>query len=171
MMHYNADTLDDYLHGALGPERDATIHAHLEACADCRALYDEAARVRDWLRAAARAEEREFPSMIKARVWEAVRATPEPASFADRLRALWRPAVAVPIAAAIAIAAYMGVPIVHGGSQPAGVAATYLLEEHAALASDNPLADRGMIVPASIVNGRQTMGLMEAGDTAATSDR
>ena len=41
-MHYNADTLDDYLHGALGPERDATIHAHLEACAECRALYDEA---------------------------------------------------------------------------------------------------------------------------------
>ena len=78
MMHYNADTLDDYLHGALGPERDAAIHAHLEACADCRALYDEAASVRDWLRAAARAEEREFPSMIKARVWEAVRAMPAP---------------------------------------------------------------------------------------------
>ena len=34
--------------------------------------------------------------------------------------------------------------------QPAGVAATYLLEEHAALASDNPLADRGLIVPASL---------------------
>ena len=82
-MHYNADTLDDYLHGALGPERDATIHAHLETCAPCRATYEEAATVRDWIRAAARAEEREFPSMIKARVWEAVRNTPAPVSFLE----------------------------------------------------------------------------------------
>jgi predicted anti-sigma-YlaC factor YlaD len=170
-MHYNADILDDYLHGALGPERDATIHAHLEACAPCRTLYDEAASVRDWLRTAARAEEREFPSMIKARVWEAVRAMPVPVSFADRLRALWRPMIAVPVAAAIAVFAYLGVPGVHGGNQPAGVAATYLLEEHAALASDNPLADRGMILPASVVDGQQTSGLMDAGDTAASSDK
>ena len=170
-MHYNTDTLDDYLHGALGPERDAAIHAHLEACVSCRALYDEAAQVRDWLRAAARAEEREFPSMIKARVWEAVRNAPPPsASFADRLRALWRPMIAVPIAAAIAVFAYVGVPSVHGGP-PAGVAATYLLEEHAALASDNPLADRGLVVPASVVDGQSTSGLIGVGDTAAPSDR
>jgi predicted anti-sigma-YlaC factor YlaD len=168
-MHYNADILDDYLHGALGPERDATIHAHLETCAPCRARYDEAATVRDWLRTAARAEELEFPSIVKARVWEAVRAMPAPVTFADRLRALWRPMVAVPIAAAIAVFAYMGVPSVHGSSQPAGVAATYLLEEHAAVASDNPLADRGLIVPASVVDGQQTTGLMDAGDTAASS--
>jgi predicted anti-sigma-YlaC factor YlaD len=168
-MHYNADTLDDYLHGALGPERDAAIHAHLEACAPCCTLYDEAAQVRDWLRAAARAEEREFPSLIKARVWEAVRSLPPPVSFADRLRALWRPMIAVPVAAAIAIFAYVGVPGTHG--QAPGVAATYLLEEHAALASDNPLADRGLIVPASVVDGQQSTGLIEANDTAAPSDR
>jgi predicted anti-sigma-YlaC factor YlaD len=174
-MHYNADTLDDYLHGALGPERDATIHAHLEACAPCRALYDEAATVRDWLRAAAKAEEREFPSMIKARVWEAVRNSPAPLSFADRLRALWRPMIAVPIAAAIAVFAYTGVPGVpgfRGNGQTAGMAATYLLEEHAALASDNPLADRGLIVPASVVDGRQTPALIDATETSADpSDR
>ncbi len=169
-MHYNADTLDDYLHGALGPERDAAIHAHLEACAACRALYDEAAQVRDWLRAAARAEEREFPPMIKARVWEAVRNAPAPVSFAERLRALWRPMIAVPVAAAIAVFAYVGAPSVHGGP-PAGVAATYLLEEHAALASDNPLADRGLVVPASVVDGQSTSSLMGAGDTAVPSDR
>jgi anti-sigma factor RsiW len=168
-MHYNADILDDYLHGALGPERDATIHAHLETCAPCRTRYDEAAMVRDWLRSAARAEELAFPSIIKARVWEAVRAMPAQVTFADRLRALWRPMVALPIAAAIAVFAYMGIPSVHGGNQPAGVAATYLLEEHAAVASDNPLADRGLIVPASVVDGQQTNGLMDAGDTAASS--
>jgi predicted anti-sigma-YlaC factor YlaD len=171
-MHYNADILDDYLHGALGPERDAKIHAHLEACAQCRALYDEAAQVRDWLRAAARAEEREFPSMIKAHVWEAVRSMPPPStSLAVRLRALWRPMIAVPVAAAIAVFAYVGIPAVHGNGQPAGVAATYLLEEHAALASDNPLADRGLIVPASLVGGAQTTGLLDTNDTAAPSDQ
>ena len=171
-MHYDADTLDDYLHGALGPERDATIHAHLEACAPCCALYDEAAQVRDWMRAAARAEEREFPSMIKARVWEAVRdLAPPPATLAERLRALWRPMIAVPVAAAIAVFAYVGIPGVHGNGQPAGVAAPYLLEEHAALASDNPLADRGLIVPASVVDGQQTTGLLDTNDTAASSDQ
>jgi anti-sigma factor RsiW len=170
-MHYNADTLDDYLHGALGPERDATIHAHLETCASCRATYEEAATVRDWIRAAARAEEREFPSMIKARVWEAVRNTPAPVSFLDRLRSAWRPMIALPVAAAIAAFAYLGVPGVIRGNGPVGVAATYLLEEHAAVASDNPLADRGLIVPASVVGSPQTSGLMTAGDTAAPSER
>jgi predicted anti-sigma-YlaC factor YlaD len=170
-MHYNADILDDYLHGEFGPERDATIHAHLESCADCRAVYDEAASVRDWLQNAARAEELEFPSIIKARVWERVRELPVPVSFADRLRALWRPMIAVPVAAVLALFVYIGVPGIHGGSQSAGVAATYLLEEHAAVASENPLADRGLIVPASMVDDEQTSGLIDASDTAAASDR
>jgi len=169
-MHYNADTLDDYLHGALGPERDATIHAHLESCTPCRARYDEATSVRDWLQNAARAEEREFPSMIKARVWERVRELPQSVPFADRLRALWRPMIAVPVAGVLAVFVYVGVPGMHGG-QPAGVAATYLLEEHAAVASDNPLADRGLIVPASMVEDQQTSGLIDATDTVATSAR
>jgi anti-sigma factor RsiW len=169
-MHYNADTLDDYLHGELGPERDAAIHAHLEGCSTCRAVYDEAASVRDWLRSAARAGEREFPSMIKARVWERVREMPPQRSFRERLIALWRPMIAVPVAAAIAVFVYLGVPGVHGSNQTPGVAATYLLEEHAALASDNPLADRGMIVPASVVDDRQTLDSSDSGsDTAAAS--
>jgi hypothetical protein len=104
--------------------------------------------------------------MIRARVWEAVRNAPQPASFADRLRALWRPMIAVPVAAAVAVFVYAGVPGIHGNAQPAGVAATYLLEEHAALASDNPLADRGLIVPASVVDSQQTL---DTGDTGPSS--
>jgi anti-sigma factor RsiW len=165
-MHYDADILDDFLHGALGPARDAVIHAHLEGCAECRAIYDESVSVRDWIRSAARTEELEFPPIIKARVWEAVRN--ERPSFADRLRGLWRPMIAVPLAAALALFAYLGLPI-HGGSP--GVSATYLLEEHAALASDNPLADRGLIVPASLVDSQRATGLMDAGDTAPASER
>jgi predicted anti-sigma-YlaC factor YlaD len=167
-MHYNADTLDDYLHGAFGPERDAVIHAHLEACAPCRGLYDEAASVRDWLRAAAQAEEREFPSLVKARVWERVRSLPPPApSLAGRLRAFWRPMIAVPVAAVLAAFIYVGVP--HAGTPPTGVAATYLLEEHAAVASDNPLADRGLIVPASVTDDSQTPSLIDADESADVS--
>jgi hypothetical protein len=55
------------------------------------------------------------------------------------------------------------------GTHASGVAATYLLEEHAALASDNPLADRGLIVPASMVDSQQATGLMDAGETATGS--
>ena len=83
-MHYDVEILEDYLHGALGPERDATIHAHLETCAPCRDLYDEIARVRDWLRAAARAEEREFPDRSKPASGKSIRTT-EP-TFLERAR-------------------------------------------------------------------------------------
>jgi anti-sigma factor RsiW len=166
-MHYDADILEDYLHGEIGPETDAAIHAHLDACAGCRALYDEAAGVRDWLRAAARAEEREFPALIRARVWEAVRAA-EP-SWLDRLRAAFRPAIALPLAAALAVFAYVGVPALRlPGAPPAGVAATTLFEEHAALASDNPLADRGLVVQASMLDDARSGALIEASDTTAT---
>jgi hypothetical protein len=79
--------------------------------------------------------------------------------------------LALPVAAAIAVFAYVGVPVMRGSGQPAGVAATYLLEEHAAMASDNPLADRGMIVPASVVDGQQSAGLIDANDTAGPSER
>ena len=169
-MHYDADTLADYLHGEIGPEADAAIHAHLDACVACRALYDETASVRDWLRAAARADEREFPSLIKARVWEAVRSA-EP-TFLDRLRAAVRPAIALPIAAAIAVFAYVGAPAIHlPGSAPAGVAATTLLEEHAAVASDNPLADRGLVIQASVLDDARSGALIETSDPATAAGR
>jgi predicted anti-sigma-YlaC factor YlaD len=169
-MHYDAETLADYLHGEIGPEADAAIHTHLDACADCRALYDEAASVRDWLRAAARAGEREFPATIKARVWEAVRSTAP--TFLERLRAAFRPAVALPLAAALAVFAYVGVPAIHlPGSPPAGVAATTLLEEHAALASDNPLADRGLVVQASMIDDARSGALIETSDPATATGR
>lgn len=164
-MHYTAEHFDDYLCGELGSEHDAVIHAHIETCTDCRTIYDESVNVRDWIRTNARAEELEFPSIIKGRVWDAVRH--ERPSFAARLRALWRPMVAVPIAAALAVFAYVGLPL--HGAHASGVAATYLLEEHAALASDNPLADRGLVVPASMVDTQRSTGLMDAGDEAGAS--
>jgi anti-sigma factor RsiW len=168
-MHYTTEILQDYLHGELGPERDAAIHAHLEICRPCRTIYDDDVAVRDWLRAKARADEHDFPATIRTRVLATIR-TPEP-SFFERVRAAFRPAIAVPIAAVIAVAAFVGVPAVHSaGGPPAGVAATYLLEEHAAVAADNPLADRGLIVTAS-VSGLQHPALIDAAETATVTDR
>ena len=168
MMHYDLDTLDDYLHGELGTERDAAVHAHLETCAPCRTSYDETASVRDWLRAAAAAEERDFPSTIKARVWERVRTAPPP-RFAW-LRSGWRTWLALPAAAAVALVAYVGVPAVTA-PPPVGVAAGDLLLEHAAQLSDNPLADHGVVVPASTVDSAHpTSTLIEAVDATTVTD-
>ena len=65
----------------------------------------------------------------------------------------WTAAVSV-----VALVAYLSLPIVHpGAGMPAGVAAAYLLEEHAAESSGNPLADRGLIVQASVVDSQQTL--------------
>jgi anti-sigma factor RsiW len=167
-MHYDLETIDDYLHGELDEARDAAVHAHLETCVPCRAAYDENATIRDWIRTAADAEEREFPGQISARVWETVRAV-KPGPFAF-LHTGWRPLVGLPVAAALAFALYLGHPFAHGGPQP-GIAASDLLLEHDAQMADNPLADHGMVVPASFVDSTQpTSALIEAVDTTSASD-
>ncbi len=167
-MHYEIDILDDYLHGELDSANDAAVHAHLETCATCRAACDRSAALRDWLRSAARAEEREFPSLVKAHVWEQIRTAP-PSRIAW-LRSGWRPWLALPVAAAITVAGYLGVPAIHG-TPPAGVSASDLLLEHAAQMAGNPLADHGLVVPASTVDSvHPSLTLIEAVDAATMND-
>jgi anti-sigma factor RsiW len=166
-MHYDLETLDDYLHGELDEARDAAVHAHLETCPACRAAYDETATVRDWLRAAAAADEREFPSPIKAYVWETLRAA-KPGPFAF-LRTGWRPWLAVPLAGALAFAVYVERPHMHAAGP--GIAASDLLLEHDAQMADNPLADHGIVIPASTMDSSQpTSTLIEAVDTSSADD-
>jgi predicted anti-sigma-YlaC factor YlaD len=143
MKHYTDDELIDYLHGEAGDAADARIHGHLEECSDCRQRYDSEASIGDMLRASALAAEREFPGVIRARVWASIREA-EPTLF-DRIRAFVTPAVAVPLAAMFALLMYFGVPVLRGASAtgPAPtVAVTYYLDEHAAEGQENPLADR-----------------------------
>jgi hypothetical protein len=64
----------------------------------------------------------------------------------DRLRSPWGPAIAVPIAAAVALAAYFGTPVLRGGNTTPGIAASYYLDEHNAQATQNPLGP--MVGPA-----------------------
>jgi hypothetical protein len=137
--HADDALLIDYLHGELAPAEDARLHAHLAACDDCRARYDEEAALGDLLRAEAGGE-LAFPATIKAGVWAAIRAQ-EP-TLGDRLRALLRPVVAVPLAAVAAVGLYLGVPLVRPGAGGPAVAAAYYFDEHQAEGQENPLADR-----------------------------
>jgi anti-sigma factor RsiW len=133
--HYDPEILIDYLHGALEPDADAAVFAHLESCTACEALHADEAAFGETLRTAARAGELEFPSLVKARVWDAIRH--EQPSWLDRLRA-WGPRLAVPVAAAIALGAYLGAPVWRSSLQPIGVTAAYYLDEHNAEAQQNP---------------------------------
>jgi hypothetical protein len=134
--HYDRETLIDYLHGALTPRADAAVFTHLEACAACNAVYDEEAALGEALRSAARSEELELPALVKARVWDAVRH--EQPSWAQRLRTSWGPRIAVPVAAAVALAAYFGPPLMRSQPVVAGINAGYYLDEHNAQAQQNP---------------------------------
>ena len=133
--HYDRENLIDYLHGALEPDADAAVFAHLESCTACDAVHAEEAAFGEALRSAARAEELEFPSLVKARVWDAIRH--EKPSWLEHLRA-WGPRLAVPVAAAIALGAYLGAPVWRNSLQPIGVTAGYYLDEHNAEAQQNP---------------------------------
>jgi anti-sigma factor RsiW len=133
--HYDPEILIDYLHGALEPDADAAVFAHLESCTVCAAAHSEEAAFGESLRTAARAEELEFPSLVKARVWDAIRH--EKPSWLERLRA-WGPRLAVPVAAAIAIGAYLGAPAWRNSLQPIGVTAAFYLDEHNAETQLNP---------------------------------
>jgi len=163
--HYDRETLIDYLHGALGDAADAAVLAHLEACAACRTLHDEEAAFGDALRSAGLAEELEFPSLIKARVWEAVR-TSKP-SFIERMRA-WGPRLAAPVAAAIVLAAYLGTPFTHS-TAPAGVQASFFLDEHNAEAQQNNPFGPGS-APAVYATDTQDRGNSTAASYIDTAD-
>jgi len=141
--HLANELLTDYAHGELSPADDARVHAHLAACAECRRAYEAEVALSEALRAAATAEEREFPSLVKAKVWEQVRAA-RPGPLA-RLSALWRPVYALPVAAALAVFVYFQSPLAHADRST--IAATYYLEEHAAQAVQNPLTERSSASP------------------------
>jgi predicted anti-sigma-YlaC factor YlaD len=173
MKHITDDDLIDYLHHGLADDRaDARVHAHLALCGDCRERYDAEAAVGEMLRASALAEEREFPSIVKAHVWAAIRSA-EP-TLLERIRAVVSPVLAVPLAAALALLLYFGVPVIRGDratSSPT-VAAAYYFEEHAAAGIENPLADH-VSTNATLAFGSaagSSAPLIDAADAATLDD-
>jgi anti-sigma factor RsiW len=143
MTHYTSSDLIDYLHGELAAADDAHVYAHLAACVDCRSLADDEAMLVESLRAATHDVELELPSLVKARVWEAIR--DERPSLVARLRAALNPFIAVPAVIALAALVVIGIPVMHASTvAPPSVAASYYLDEHAIEGQAEPLADHPM---------------------------
>jgi predicted anti-sigma-YlaC factor YlaD len=163
--HYTDDILIDYLHGELTPADDARLHEHLLVCETCRAAYESEARLGDWLRQAARDEERDLPAMVRARVWEAVRH--ERPTFGERLRAAFRPALTLPLGVAMAALVFVVYPTVHQPEAVPTVAASYYLDEHAAEGQANPLADHP-VNAATVVTASDTTSTDTTPDDADT---
>lgn len=173
MNHCTDDDLIDYLHNEVTDAVDAKIHAHLAGCGYCRDRYDAEASVGEMLRSSTLAQEREFPSIVRAQVWAAIRSA-EP-TLLERVRAFVTPALAVPLALAAALLLYLGVPIVRGDRATASptVAAAYYFEEHAAEGLENPLADH-VNTNSTLALGRAAAGanapLIDAADAATLDD-
>jgi anti-sigma factor RsiW len=93
--------LVDYERGELDAIRDAEVFTHLQACDGCRADWRADVEVVESLRSMHSAQA--LPMSVLAGVRQAMRATPAP-SFLEQLRAVLRPAIAAPVAAALVIA-------------------------------------------------------------------
>ncbi|HTV72512.1 MAG TPA: hypothetical protein VME66_02255 [Candidatus Acidoferrales bacterium] len=139
--HLQPQAITDYVHGALPPAQDALAYAHIHVCGSCRAEVELERALTDLLREDAAREEREFPSLIKAAVWQTIRdAKPTPLA---RLKAFLRPAIAVPVATALLVGALILGPVGHLARGPVPtIDASFYLDEHDAQQAPNPLAER-----------------------------
>jgi anti-sigma factor RsiW len=147
--HFSTDRLIDFVHGELSPADDAIVHVHLAACAVCRDAYDLETRLSEALRSAAKAEERELPSLVSAEIWNRVRqARPGPMA---RVASWLRPVYALPVAAAIVAGAFFASPLAHRAGPT--IDATYYLEAHAAQTLQTPLSERsaGLVLETSML--------------------
>jgi anti-sigma factor RsiW len=90
--------LVDYERGELDAQRDAAVFSHIETCADCRAAWRADLALVDALHAWS--APREMPTSILAGVRQEMHAERGP-SVLERLRAVLRPAIAAPVAAAL----------------------------------------------------------------------
>jgi predicted anti-sigma-YlaC factor YlaD len=169
MTHLTIDTLIDYIHRELDIVDDAGVHAHLQTCGVCRSEYERETRLSELLKGSA-ADAPDLPSIVKAKIWQEVRAERQP-TFA-RIAALFRPAIAIPLVAALASILYFSGPFVNRPANVRTVDANYYFEQHAAEAIGNPLGERS--VTSSLVEttstNEQTPALGTATAAAAALD-
>lgn len=142
--HLTVEQLVEYLHGELSPEQDAAVHAHLAECDFCSKAYDSEAALSGMLREHARAEEREMPAGLLARIHDAIEREHSTPAW-QRLAALLRPVVAVPAVAGLALVLYFGVTSLRGSLGTPKIDASYYVENHAALTATTPFADESAV--------------------------
>ncbi len=136
--HYR-ELLTDYQHRELDAASDAAVYAHLQGCAQCREELEAQTALSESLRAAF-ASELELPTAVLAGVRQAVRREKAP-GFIDAVRALLRPAVLAPAAAAIVLT--IGVfSYVHNTNGTPQLPADYFVQQHVAHTMDSQSGDR-----------------------------
>lgn len=170
--HLNHDDFIDYLHGECAPGRDAAILAHLNECEACTAAYDEEARLGELLRAHAKHTERELPYGMSASIWYRIEReqTAERPRWASAVAAFLRPAIAVPAAAALVVAAYFGVTALQHGPARPSIEAAFYLNDHAALTRTVPFSEGGSVVPSTLASDNVGTGQQAIALTGSTSE-
>ncbi len=146
--HPNQELLIDYLHGELAPGEDAALLLHLDSCAACRARYQDEIELSESLRTYARVSEQELPAGVRNAVWAAIESTERAPSWSQQIAAWMRPAVAVPVAAALVVAAFIGFSSTAHHNDTT-IDAAYYLDDHAAITSAVPFSE-GNTVPAAL---------------------
>ena len=122
------DLMTDYAHGELDAATDAAVFAHLDSCADCKAVAAEDTALTETIRRAY-AREMDLPTSVIAGVRQAVR-TPRQSTWLPPLRTWWRPAVLAPTAAMLLlVVSVVRYNTVHS-AQPPQLSADYLVREH-----------------------------------------
>lgn len=133
------ELLTDYQHGELDAARDAALFDHLQSCADCREELAAQNALTESLRAAL-STDFEMPTAVLAGVRQAVRRE-RASGILDAVRALLRPAVLAPTAAAIIVAAGVA-SYVHSTSSAPQLSADYFVRQHIVHTMDSQSGDR-----------------------------
>jgi anti-sigma factor RsiW len=154
--HPSYETLVDYAHGELSANDAAAVLSHLNGCVPCAQTYEGETRLTQVLRAHARAEERELPASVVTAIYAAIE---PPARERWWSGASWfgRPAVALPLAAALIFGVYYTVTSTHQGLRATTIDAAYYLEDHAELATSVPFQD-GSVAPAMLTSDNAAPG-------------
>ncbi len=169
--HLNHDDFIDYLHGECAPGRDAAILAHLNGCEACTAAYDEEARLGELLRTHAKRTERELPYGMSASIWERIeREQIARPGWASALKAFLRPAIAVPAAAGLVVAAYFGLTALQHGPVRPSIEAAFYLNDHAALTRTVPFGEGGSVVPSTLASDNVGTDQQAIALTGSTSE-
>lgn len=134
------ELLTDYQHAELDARSDAAVFEHLGSCPQCREELAAQASLTESLRSAF-AEELELPPAVVAGVRQAVR-TERSVSVLNAWRAVLRPVVLAPTAAAVILAVGVATFVHNNANAAPQVSAEYLVRQHVAHTLNTHSGDR-----------------------------